>query len=184
MFFETPQTICVRDEEGVISFNREDLIRYSGQGHLIASALIMRLFSDAFARLSPSAPPLRRDIRVLSAFPGLGVRDHVELLTRAGTDKRYFLDKQAGPDTAPTSAIGGRMYFVVAVGDKAVSYVMNPEIFDDLWRREVSAYQKVGKTVREHARYVAYKYEVVGQLMTREDLILELREVSTDIFNT
>lgn len=38
MFFETPQTICVRDEEGVISFNREDLIRYSGQGHLIASA--------------------------------------------------------------------------------------------------------------------------------------------------
>ena len=75
MFFETPQTICVRDEEGVISFNREDLIRYSGQGHLIASALIMRLFSDAFARLSPSAPPLRRDIRVLSAFSGLGFLD-------------------------------------------------------------------------------------------------------------
>ena len=77
MFFETPQTICVRDEEGVISFNREDLIRYSGQGHLIASALIMRLFSDDFALLSPSALPLRMDIRVFSAFPGLGVRSHV-----------------------------------------------------------------------------------------------------------
>jgi len=75
------------------------------------------------------------------------------------------------------------MYFVVAVGDKAVSYVMNPEIFDDRWRREVAAYQKGGKTVKEHARYVAYKYDVVGQLMTREDIFLEIKEVSTDIFN-
>ena len=118
-FYETPQTITVRDEEGVMSFGREDLIRYSGQGHLIASALIMRLLTDAFARLSPNEPPFRKDIRVLSAFPGLGVRDHIELVTRAVTDKRYFLDTEAGPQNAPTSAIGGRMYFVVAVKDKA-----------------------------------------------------------------
>ena len=61
-FYKTPQTITVRDEEGAMSFDREDLIRYSGQGHLIASALVMRLISDAFARLSPNEAPLRKDI--------------------------------------------------------------------------------------------------------------------------
>ena len=182
-FYKTPQTITVRDEEGAMSFDREDLIRYSGQGHLIASALVMRLLSDAFARLSPNEAPLRKDICELSAFPGLGVRDHIELITRAVTDKRYLLDTQAGPQYAPTSAIGGRMYFVVAIKDKAVSYVMNPEIFDDRWRHEVAAYQKGAKTPQEHARYVAYKYEVVGQLMTREDIFSEVKEVGIDIFN-
>ena len=30
MHYATPQTVCVRDEEGVMAFNREDLLRYSG----------------------------------------------------------------------------------------------------------------------------------------------------------
>ena len=183
MFYKTPQVLTVCDEEGEMSFNREDLIRYSGQGHLIASALVMRVLSDAFARLSPGKVPDRKQIRVLSAFPGLGVRDHIELVTRAVTDGRYIVDTSAGPDYAPTSAIGGRMYFVVAVGEKAISYVMNPDIFNDRWRQEVAAFQKGASTPEEHARYVAYKYEVVGELMTRQDVFLEIKDTSYSVLN-
>ena len=38
------------------------------------------------------------------------------------------------------------------------------------------------KTAEEHARYDAYKYEVVGALMTRDDIFSEVKEISTDIF--
>lgn len=176
-FYQTPLSVSVRDEEGVLSFNREDLVRYSGQGHLIASALVMRLLTDAFQRLSPYEPPLRSSIRILSAFPGLGVRDHIELVTRAVTDHRYTVDTEAGPACAPTACIGGRMYFEIAVGNKALSYVMNPAIFDDRWRDEVARHQKGCATREEHARYVAYKYQVVGELMTRKDVFYEIKEI-------
>lgn len=178
MHYATPQTVCVRDEEGVMAFNREDLLRYSGLGHLIASALVLRLFQEAFARLSPQEPPMKTDIRVLSAFPGLGVRDHVELVTRAITDGRFVLDTDAGPKEAPRSAIGGRMYFEVAVKDRAVSFVLNPEIFDEHWCEQVARFQKGQNCTREeHAQYVAYKYQFVGQVLTRDDVFAKVEEI-------
>lgn len=176
MLYNANLNIIVRESEGTLSYTREDLIKYSGHGHVIASGLIMRLFSRAFKDLSPASPPDRRRLRVLSAFPGLGVRDGIELVTHAVTDGRFILDMQAGPDCAPCSPIGGRMYFEVALDSKAYSYAFDPEIFDDEWRMRVANTQKGAASLREHADYVAYKYAFLGRLLTAENPFSLIKE--------
>lgn len=176
MLYDTPLVLTVRESEGLITYTREDLIRYAGHGHVIASGLIMRLFDRAFRDLSPEKPPMRRELHVLSAFPGLGVRDGIELVTHAVTDGRFKLDLDAGGSDAPPSPIGGRMYFEVSYQGRTFAYTLRPDLFNDEWREKVAAYQKGATDVEMHARYVAYKYGFLGRLLTASDPFLIARE--------
>ena len=184
VFCYTPNAILVRDDEGVYAIDREDLIKYSGRSGLIASGVIMRLLTEAFHDLSPNEVPHRNSIRVLSAFPGQGVRDGIEFITRAVTKGRFILDTSAGSEMAAPSPIGDRMYFEVAIGDRAMAYSYSEKLFDQKWFNEVLKNQLGTDNYETHEDYLVYKYGFLGRLLSDKHVFAEKKPVSVKRFET
>ena len=59
MYYIPTTYLTVRDDEGPIVFQREDLMRYSGNRGLIASGVTFRLLGAAFEDLCPNEIPHR-----------------------------------------------------------------------------------------------------------------------------
>lgn len=178
MFVETPFSVHVREPEGVLAFTRDDMIAYAGLENLIASAVTLRLLSRAFADLTEDGVPVRRDIRILTAFAGEGVRDCIELVTRAVTQGRFVLDQSAAEK--PATPLGGAMYFEVAYRGRAMAYTFSDSVFDDEWCRQVSAYQRGADDPAVHAAYVAYKFAKVGSILADPNVFADVRPCSAE----
>lgn len=180
MYFQMKNFVVVREPEGSLVFQLEDLMRYSGPRGLIASGLTMKLLNRAFNDLSPEEPPMRNEIYILSSFPGSDVVDGFELVTRAVTRGRYILDQAKAPKDAPPSPAGGFMYFEIGYRNKCFAYTLSPDIFDKKWFDAVAAKQEGCKTEAEHAAYLAYKYSVLGKLIASSDPFLRIEKCELD----
>ncbi len=176
---ETPFSVQVREPEGVLSFTRDDMIKYAGIDNLIASGVTMRLLSRAFRDLAIDAVPNRRELYFLSAFAGAGVRDCIELVTRAWTEGRYILDKDAA--TVPATPLGGAMYYEVAYRDRAFAYTFSEEIFDKNWCDLVASYQEGAANRKDHADYIAYKFSILGRILSDPKVFAEIRACDPDV---
>lgn len=160
--------IAVAEPEGDLYFGRDDLLKYAGPSQLIASALVLRLLARAFADLSPDAPPRRDTIRVLTAFPGEGVIDSIELVTRARTQGRLTIATEAGPSEAPP-ALPGRFYFEIRIGARGRAYWPAPGYFTDEFRELVTRHQDGSGSPAELEAYLAYKHRLIGRLLGAPD---------------
>lgn len=160
--------ISVAEPEGQLVFGRDDLLRYAGPSQLIASAVVLRLLAQAFADLSPGQAPLRSEIHVLTAFPGDGILDCVELVTRARTQGRLIIDTEAGPAEAPP-ALPGRFYFEVRIGTRARAYWPVEGLFTDEFRQRVVQFQDGAGTPAELEDYLAFKHALIGRLLGAPD---------------
>jgi hypothetical protein len=85
----TEPTIDVLDGGRLLRFGLADLMRYHGPGFPGGVAHGFTVMRRAWPLLDPSGPPVRREIRLETAFPGPGARDAFELVTRAVTEGRY-----------------------------------------------------------------------------------------------
>lgn len=175
MYYIPKTYITVRDEEGPIVFQREDLMRYSGNRGLIASGVTFRLLNAAIEDLSPESVPFRKNFKFRTSFPGDEVRDGIELVTRAVLTGRFTVDTSIAPACAPQTPANGAMYFEVAYGNKAFAYSFDPKIFTKEWSDMVIKHQEGSISEEEHARYLEYKYEVLGKLLSRIN-VFNLRE--------
>lgn len=111
---ETDQ-IAVFDHGTLLCIPFEACVAYHGRTSIGGVALGFRLLQHAFARLSPDAPPDRARLSFFTAFPGPGLRDAVEMVTRAVSRNAYVVDPAAAVQ-AP-EGVRGRMYFEVALDD-------------------------------------------------------------------
>ena len=166
MFVETPFSVRVREPEGVLAFTRDDMIAYAGLENLIASAVTLRLLSRAFADLTEDGVPVRRDIRILTAFAG------------EVTQGRFVLDQS--PAEKPATPLGGAMYLEVAYRGRAMAYTFSDSVFDDEWCRQVSAYQRGADDPAVHAAYVAYKFAKVGSILADPNVFADVRPCSAE----
>jgi hypothetical protein len=157
------QFVTVRDQDGVVAIGQDDLVRYAGPGQIVASALCLRLFARSFADLSPEGPPLRDEIRVLLAFPGPGILDGVEMITRARTRGRLVVDPAAGPASAPRAPVG-RFFFAVAIGARSRGYALAPGFFTEAFLTQVTRHQEGAGSAAERAAYLGAKYDLIGRL--------------------
>lgn len=172
------QFVAVRDRDGVVAIGRDDLVRYAGPGQIVASALCLRLFARAFADLSPREPPQRDAIRVLVAFPGDGIIDCVEMITRARTRGRLTVDTEAGPPEAPPALVG-RFYLEIAIGGAARGYWLADGYFTDAFVAQVRRHQDGAGTPAELAAYQAAKHALIGRLLgAPAETLFHSREVS------
>lgn len=158
-------------ERGVaIPVTREQLIHYAGPSQIIATALMFRLFGQAFDELSPGKPPERTEISALTAFPGPGILDCIEYATRARTfdDGRLIIDVNAGPEDAPPS-VEGRFYFEIEIGGRRRGYWPVSGFFDKTFLDMVRKYQDSAPNRSEEAWYRNYKEQLVGRLLAAPD---------------
>jgi hypothetical protein len=172
------QFITVADQDGLVAIGRDDLVRYAGPSQIVASALMLRLFARAFADLSPDAPPARDAIRVLVAFPGDGILDCVEMITRARTRGRLVLDETAGPPEALPSIVG-RFYFEVEIAGRRRGYTLKPGFFSDSFVAQIRRHQDGSGTAEELADYQIAKHALIGKLLgSPDDALFSAREVT------
>ncbi len=165
------QFLVVDDRDGTIAFTRDDLVKYAGPSQIVAAAVVFRLFERAFADLSPDRPPHRDAIDILVAFPGEGILDCIEMITRARSRDRLTIDIAAGPAEAPPSVIG-RFYFEIGVPAGRRGYWLSPGYFDDVFLDLVRKHQDGRGNAEERANYLRRKQELIGRLLgaKREDL--------------
>ncbi len=115
----TVTPITVLDDGLKLEIPFDALLLYHGRDSIGGLALGFRLLEFAFKHLTPNAPPERREITFETGFPGPGLRDAVEMVTRAVTRGAFTVDEHP-PATAP-EGVYGRMIFTVGVGTKRIT---------------------------------------------------------------
>lgn len=86
-------TVLEVDDSGtIIGFTVDDVMKYHGPGFPGGVAHAFKVLERALPVLSPNAPAQRREISIVTAHRGPGVRDTFEAVTRAVTEDRFRVD--------------------------------------------------------------------------------------------
>lgn len=167
-------TVRVLDSGVLVTIGFDDCVRYHGRTSIGGLALGFRLMQKAIGDLAPQAPPERATIAFRTAFPGPGLRDAVEMVTRAVTRGAYRVDLEAAPAEAP-EAVAGRLWFEVTIGDRRQAYAtvpgaMSPE-FIELGRKS----HRDGLDAAETARWSELKEALAATIMAArpDDVLVE-----------
>jgi hypothetical protein len=172
MTSDLPNYASVLDAGTVLTFGYDDCVRYHGRTSIGGVALGFRLMQRAIAELSPDGPPDRTAISIRTAFPGEGVRDAVEMITRAVTRGAYVVDLNAAPPSAPAAA-KGRLWFEVAIGGNRRAYAVRDGAMSGEFIGLARKSHAEGLSVAEAARWVALKEELAATIMSlRPDDVL------------
>ncbi|MCC7049847.1 MAG: hypothetical protein IT562_24280 [Alphaproteobacteria bacterium] len=158
------QFLPLSDGGALIAIDRGHLLAFAGPDQIVATALMFRLYDHAIADLSPGVPPQRRRIATLVAFPGPGILDCVEMVTRAREGDRLTVATEAGPSDAPPALLG-RFYFEIAMEGRRRAYWPMPGYFTADFLDRVRRFQDGAGTAAEQADYQAFKHELVGRLI-------------------
>ena len=156
---------------------------FGAQKYLVRIIVTVKDAPDGIAFIGINEIPRREYFRFRTSFPGDEVRDGIELVTRAVLKGRYFVDTSIAPDFAPQTPANGAMYFEVAYLDRAFAYSFDHHIFTKEWAEEVIKHQEGSLSEEEHARYLEYKYEVLGKLLTRMNVFNYREPIPVSRFN-
>lgn len=156
--------LAIIDHGTTLAITYEDCIKYHGRTNIGGVALGFRLMQRAFADLSPAGPPDRETVSVRTAFPGLGVRDAVEMIARTTSRGAYHIDTAMAPHSAPEAA-EGRFWFEVTVDGRTRAYVTASGAVG----AEFVAIGRTSKqrplTPAEQARWSELKEELASRIM-------------------
>lgn len=115
----------VMDRADVLHIAYDDLVKYHGRLNIGGVALAYKVLEYAFAKLSPHTPPSRDKIEIFTAFPGSGVIDGFEMVTRAVTQGRFALDEDHDEPRA-LAGTSGRFYFRVTYDGTPLALAPKP----------------------------------------------------------
>jgi len=85
--------ILVQDRQDVFEIGFSDVEKYHGLSNIAGAAVGFKALQAAFEALLPGQPAPREDITIKTGHPGTGVRDAIEIVTRATTRGVYTVDK-------------------------------------------------------------------------------------------
>ncbi len=120
------ETIKIFDDGVLLDIPFNACILFHGRDSIGGLSLGYRLLGWALKELEPDRVIERKEFAFKTAFPGPGVRDSIEMVTRAVTRGAYSVLTQA-PDTAP-EGVYGRMYFEFYVNDKKLAVGLKPGV--------------------------------------------------------
>lgn len=163
-------SIQLQDQDGIITLNRYDLLKYTGYGNVIAAALMIRVCKTAFDRLSPGVPVNRRALYWTLGFCGPGILDCVEMVSMAVREGRCLQKPMFDHPEAPLS-IGGQFVFDISYQDRGIRIWPSATIFDDEFRQQVSNWQELSDSAGRQA-FLAYKARKVEQILSEHHATL------------
>ena len=104
----------------------------------------------------------RRELSVITAFPGPGGRDAFELVTRCLTDGRYLADKTLPEGAVELESPHGRYYFRFNYRGRSVKATIRPGYVRDEF---IQLARKKDLTQEEAQLLAEMKREMAGRLM-------------------
>lgn len=129
------EVISVYDDGVRLDIPFEACVLYHGRDSIGGLSLGYRLLRFALNKLTDGRIPERKEITFKTAFPGPGLRDAVEMTTRAVTRKAYEVLENA-PEGTP-EGVYGHMYFEITVGSRTLCCALKPGVLpEESYKRE------------------------------------------------
>lgn len=137
----------------------DDLMKYHGPNPPGGVAHAFKVLERALPLLDPSGAVERREVEIVTAHGGPGVRDAFEMVTRAVTDGRYTVDAALGrPERGNTLA--NYVFRLTYRGRVVTLQVREGFVVDEF----VELANKPGRTAGEEARLVVLAREMTDRL--------------------
>lgn len=119
--------ILVQDNLDVFEISFSDVEKYHGLSNIAGAAVGFKALQAAFEILLQGKPAPREEVTVKTGHPGTGVRDAIEMVTRAITRGAYTVDK-----TLPKGRLNPykelSFTFIVTMQGCVAEAVLNEEI--------------------------------------------------------
>jgi hypothetical protein len=143
-------TILVQDHQDSFEISFSDVEKFHGLSNIAGAAVGFKALQAAFGALLSGKPAPREEIAIKTGHPGSGVRDAIEMVTRATTRGAYTVDK-----TLPKGRLNPyrdlSFSFIVSMRGREAEAVLNegilPQRFFDLM--EIVTKPDTGKELDE-----------------------------------
>lgn len=156
----TAATLDVLDGGTLLRFGLDDLMRYHGPGFPGGVAHGFTVMRRAWPLLDPAGPPVRREIRVDTAFRGPGARDAVELVTRAATEDRYVV--RADLERPAIGNTRARYVFRFGYRERTVTLQIREGFVTDEF---IALSRAAGRSAAQEAHLAVLKQEMAERLL-------------------
>ena len=159
------KTLEVMEKGTVLSFSYEELLKYHGVGYPGGVAHAFQVMRRAFPLLDDGKLLERREISLVTAFPGLGGRDAFEMVTRCVTDGRLQADKDLPEAANELESPHGRYYFRFAYRGREVVVTIKPGFVKQEF---IQLARKEDLTPEEAETLIGMKKEMAARLLAAE----------------
>lgn len=156
------ERIRVLENGEELSYSFGDMLGYHGPGYPGGVAHAFKVMQRAFPLLDHGNLPERREISIITAFPGPGGRDGFEMVTRCLTDNRYFVDKFLPEGLSELQSPGGRYYFRLNYRGTSVAVTIRPGFVKEDF---IQMARKKDRTPEENKILAEMKREMAARLM-------------------
>ncbi|WP_333824554.1 hypothetical protein [Pinisolibacter sp.] len=159
--------IRILDHGTELAITYDDCIRYHGRTSIGGVALGFRLLQLALADLSPGRVPERAEISLRTAFPGPGLRDAIEMVTRAVSRRAYVVDEALAPLDAPDApeAVAGRLWFEITIAGARQTYAVVDGAMSEEFVRIGRASKHPGFDAASAARWLELREGLAATIM-------------------
>jgi hypothetical protein len=165
--------ITVAEDGRTLRFQYDDLLRFHGGGFPGGVVHGLKAMQAAFPLLS-SDPPERREIEIVTAFPGPGGRDALEAVTRALTDGRLKVDRTIGGRNVIDEPPGPYVWRFAYRGRTVVATVRPGHVREEFVRLGA----KTDRSEAEIARHEDLKREMARRILPLSaDEVYEVMEI-------
>lgn len=143
----TNNAITLYDKGRRLTYSFVDLEKYHGFNAPAGIATAMKVMEKALPLLSSDGYIERRELRFETCFAGPGVKDAIEMMTRAVSDNRYIID-DALNEPHKGKGYRGKFFFRIFYRDKQVELILRDgilpfEFFELIAKSEVSNDEKL-----------------------------------------
>lgn len=149
----------VSDQGKVLSFSIDDVMLYHGPGFPGGVAHAYKVLERALPLLGDEGTVERRDIHVATAHRGPGVRDTVEMVTRAVTEDRFDVDSSL--ERTDRGETLERYVFEIRYRDECVRLEIREGFVTDEFIR---LGRKADRSDAEESRLTVLKQEMADRL--------------------
>ncbi len=159
------KTLEVLEKSTVFSFSYEELLKYHGVGYPGGVAHAFQVMRRAFPLRDGGKLLERREISLVTAFPGPGGLDAFEMVTRCVTDGRILVDKELPEAANEMESPHGRYYFRFAYRGRSVVVTIRPGFVKAEF---VQLARKENLTQEEADLLIRMKKEMASRLLSAE----------------
>ncbi|MCW4352659.1 hypothetical protein ONR57_05025 [Hoyosella sp. YIM 151337] len=155
--------VTVQENGHRLTYTYDDLMLYHGPGFPGGVAHAFKVMERALPLLGEGELVERREVRIVTPFPGPGARDAFEMVTRAVTEDRYTVDPAL--KRADRGDLLQRYVFTLSYRGRSVTVVIRDEGF--VVREFIDLARKGEWTPTEAARLAVLKQEMADRLLAK-----------------